>query len=80
MSFISTKMTCDNCSSVFEMAFQVPNKIVTTYPDSNTYVIGGCEKQGDMFTLSCVCRECNKRIFKTYTSKEFDSMEYTILD
>ena len=80
MSFISTKMTCDNCNSVFEMAFQLPDRNVAPYPDSNNYVIGGCEKEGDKFTLSCICRECHKRISRTYTRKEFDSMEHSILE
>lgn len=80
MSFISTKIHCENCNGVFDMAFQLPDRNVAPYPDSNNYVIGHCEKEGDKFTLSCICRKCSKRISKTYTRKEFDSMEYSILE
>lgn len=80
MSFISTKMVCEDCNSEFDMAFQLPDKIVTPYPDSNTYVTGGCEKQGDTFILSCHCRKCNKLISKRYTKKDFDNMKYSVLE
>ena len=80
MSFISTKMICSNCNSVFDMAFQVPDRSVTLFPDSNKYVIGGCEKQDDKFILNCICNKCRRHISKTYTKQEFDSMDYSILE
>ena len=80
MSFVSTKMICDKCNCDFEMAFQVPDRKVTVYPDENIYVIGTCEKDYETFTLSCSCKQCNHIISKSYSKQEFDNLKYSVLD
>lgn len=80
MSFIGTKMFCNNCKKEFDMAFQLPDGVVTVYPDKNKYVIGSCDKERGNFTLNCICCKCHKHISKTYTKEEFDRMDYSILE
>lgn len=80
MSFILTKMVCEKCKYEFDMAFQIPDRHVSVYPNKSEYVIGTCEKNNNYFTLSCVCKKCKQNVVRTYSKQEFSSLIYKILE
>lgn len=80
MSFISTKMVCERCKCEFDMAFQIPDGIVSVYPNRNKYVMGTCCKNSDHFILSCSCKNCKQSIVKYYLKQDFDDLKIKFLD
>lgn len=80
MSWISTKINCKYCGHENNVAIQLPDCEVSSYPDKFTYAIADCDKNGDRFNINFKCQECGFRTDNTYSTKEFNEINYEYIN
>lgn len=80
MSWVRTEICCNNCNNKNIVAWQLPDRVVSVYPDKKHFAIADCQKNGGSFSITFVCKKCGKSVVKVYSKEEFNNIKFTYIE